>query len=83
MYSKCVSVIGKDYEVLNWVSEDILEILKKDTNHFKSQSVRINSLDMRVKILTNKGKTTLGSEKYVLVLKRNTQGSFVNLLILY
>jgi hypothetical protein len=83
MYAKCINKIGKDYEIIDWASEDVCEIIKKEPNRFKCQSVTINSKDNKVRILPQKGKITLGSEKFVFILKRKKTESIINLLIFY
>lgn len=83
MYAKCINSIGKDYEVINWASKDICDIIKKEPNNFTCQSIIISSKDNKVKILPKKGRVLLGSEKIVFILRRKKTESIINLLVLY
>lgn len=83
MYTKCISAIGKDYEPIDWASEDICEIVKKEPNHFKCEVVKISSEDDKVKISPRKGQTTLGAEKIILVFEKKNRKTSISLLVLY
>ena len=83
MYIDCITVIGKDKEIINWASKDICELIKKDPKHFKCQIVSIDSKEKKLKVRPQLGQTTLGSEKLVLILKRDKTKSTINLLVLY
>lgn len=83
MYVECVTAIGKEKEVLNWASEDICNLIRKNPTHFNCQVVSIDSKKQRLNIRPQKGETNLGSEKLVLVLKRDKKISTLILLVLY
>jgi hypothetical protein len=83
MYVECITAIGKEKETLNWASEDICNLIRKNPSHFNCQVVSIDSKKQRLNIRPQKGETNLGSEKLVLIIKRDKKNSIINLLVLY
>lgn len=83
MYVECITSIGKEKEVLNWASEDVCNLIRKNPTHFNCEVVSINSKQQKLNIKPRKGETTLGSEKLVLVIKRDKTISTIILLVLY
>jgi hypothetical protein len=83
MYSECVTMIGKEREVIDWASDDIVDLIKTNPNHFKYQIASIDSKEKKVKIKPQNGSSTLGSEKFLMILERKKNQSTINFLVFY
>jgi hypothetical protein len=83
MYSECITFIGKDRQMLDWASEDVVDLMKKDPKHFKYTKITLDSEKNKIHKKYIKGVNKLGSKKLILDFERTKNKSTINLLCLW